>query len=995
MLEFFESNADNTDLPYFTAFARHMKQVATHTVRNIASWAGSLMLKHKHPDFVSDIFTLMETVDAMLLIGSADSSEQLYNLTDFLDLDMKGKVIIAAMLPKFTDGVTHINTFRVSQRLQNSHGYVTAGFNFKLDATKNYTVTTIPRIVFQGITSTLNRATKTESFLSGKALGDAAVLKGALDMLGAELNPSSDPVLASPEYRRTLAQALFYKFVLQVCPKAVDPVFASGGSELERPVSSGIQTYGTHKDEYPLTEPMAKRAAIYQTTGELRFLADERLLQDEVYAAFVISDVGNAKLDSVDASPALKMTGVYKFISAEDFPPEGENNFMPSSTYGVKEEIFSSGNILYAGQPIGLIVASDALTAETAASMVKVTYKDVQPPLLNLREAVEQKSFFTGVMPDPLVKGDPDGAISKSARRVSGSIECGAQYHFQLETQTARCCPADDGGMNVQATTQWIDGTAEIVAKVLNLPESSATVEVKQLGGAFGSKISRNFQVSGACALAAYLMQRPVRLQMDFHTNMKSIGKRFPFLANYEAGFTEDGKLNGVRIFFYGDCGASPNDNIIPFMYTWLDNAYFCENWNFTPQAVKTNKPSNTYCRAPGSVPAQFIIETIMEHIAKSLKMDPVQVRMANMYEKGQVTANGMKLDYCNIRPIVQQLRLTSDFDSRKEKVLQFNKANRWKKQGISLIPTRFGLAWQGAYFSVLVSIYHSDGTIAIEHGGIEVGQGINQKVSQVCAYELKVPLSLIRVKKASSIGNANSITTGGSITSELNALGVQKCCEILKARMAGVKERMVNATWQELVTQCYKQGVDLSARFYTNPHDKYDCHYNVYAAAVAEAEVDVLTGQSQLSRVDILYDCGESMNPDIDIGQVEGGFMMGLGYHLTEKMKYDPHTGVALTDGTWDYKPPLPKNLPIDFRIALLKDAPNPLGVLRSKASGEPPLVLTTSALFAIKHAAEAARADIQQDTYFPLNSPALVEDVQAACLVAPSQFVFKEPSA
>ncbi|KAK7486654.1 hypothetical protein BaRGS_00022055, partial [Batillaria attramentaria] len=899
LLELFEKNAGLSPVPYFQVFADHMKQVATHSVRNIACWAGSLMLKHKHPDFVSDIFTLLETVSTQLLIGDADGTEQMYGLTEFLALDMSGKVIIAGIIPANKDPNIHIRTFRVSQRLQNAHGYVTAGFNFKLDSSKNYTVMQQPSIVYQGIDSKLNHAEKTEKFLAGKQLGDPQVLKGALTVLGQELNPTSDPVLASPKYRRTLAQALFYRYALQVCPKAVAARYQSGASALQRPVSSAVQTYGTRKEEWPLTEPMTKRDATYQTSGVVRFLDDVPLLQGEVYAAFVISDVGNACVDTVDPSAALAMSGVHKYISAYDFPAGGENNFMPQSLYSMKEEIFSTGSILYAGQPIGLIVAGDAQTAETAAAMVKVTYKDVQPPLLDLREAIEKKSFFDGA-PDPLVVGNPDAAIAAAPRRISGSIECGTQYHFQMETQIARCQPSDNGGIDVQASTQWIDGTSEIVAKVLNIPESSVTVEVKRLGGAFGSKISRNFQVSGACALAANIMQRPVRLRMGFHTNMKSVGKRFPFLADYEVGFTEEGQLKGVKIKFYGDCGASPNENSIINMYAWMDNAYFCENWNFTPVYVKTNKPSNAYCRSPGSVPAQFIMESIMEHVAKSLNKDPAEVRKLNLYQKGQTSAGGMKLDYCNIRDLVAQLETSSGLESRKQEVQKFNQANRWKKRGLSLVPTRFGLVWQSSYYNVFVAIYHSDGTIAIGHGGIEVGQGVNQKVAQVCAYELGVPLSLIRVAKGSSLTNANSITTGGSITSELNCLGVVKCCEQLKARMDPVKKKMKNPTWQQLVTACYKQGVDLCARYQTNPQDKYDAHYNVYAAVVTEAEVDVLTGQSQLVRVDMLYDCGESINPEIDIGQVEGGFVMGLGYHLTEKMKFDPESGVALTAGTW-----------------------------------------------------------------------------------------------
>ncbi|XP_025084736.1 xanthine dehydrogenase-like [Pomacea canaliculata] len=349
-----------------------------------------------------------------------------------------------------------------------------------------------------------------------------------------------------------------------------------------------------------------------------------------------------------------------------------------------------------------------------------------------------------------------------------------------------------------------------------------------------------------------------------------------------------------------------------------------------------------------------------------------------------------MVLNYCNIANIVAELEISADLANRQLQVSEFNQANRWKKQAISLVPTRFGIGWGGGNYSVLITIYHTDGTIAIDHGGIEMGQGLNTKTAQVCAYELGVPMSLIRIKKQSSTSNANTAITGGSIGSELNCMGVIQCCQILKSRMDPVRKTMDNPTWQQLVSQCFQKGIDLTAHAYTNPYQQYDFNYNVYAAAVTEVELDVLTGQTQINRVDMLYDCGESLSPELDIGQIEGGFMMGLGYHLTEKIKYSPDTGVLLTDGTWEYKPPLPKDLPIDFRIALLKNAPNPLGVLRSKATGEPPLMMSSSAVFAIRQAVEAARAEIGQYSYVPLSSPALVENVQTACLLDPTYFTF-----
>nr|KAG5688435.1 hypothetical protein BaRGS_001852 [Batillaria attramentaria] len=614
LIELFE-RSDPSAQSYFPVLADHLKKVATNTVRSLACWAGSLMLKHQHPEFISDVYTMFETVGVQLFVVDSDAREMKVTLTDFLKMDMKGKVIISAEFPKYSseDKNIHINTYRVSQRLQNAHAYVTAGFNFRLDPSQNYAITQRPTMVFQGISATL--------------------------------------------------------FVLSIMPDKVAQRYQSGATQLVRPVSSGVQTFDTNKAEWPLNEPMPKLDAEYQ--------------------------------------------------------------------------ILCSGQVQYAGQPIAIIVAE---------------------------------------------------AIRESARRVTGTLETGIQYHFHMETQTTRCVPSDDGGMDVQSATQSACQTAMIVAGVLGIPQSSVTVEVKRVGGAFGAKSSRSYIVAGACAWAAGVMGRPVRMKLDLHTNMKSIGKRPGFLAQYEVGCTEEGQLNGLRVTVYADCGFSDQD-VAPII-GGLDNVV---------------------------LPAAVIMESIMDHVAKYLNKDPTDVRKLNLYQKGQ--------------------------------------ANRWKKRGLSMVPVRYHIGIEHQHFSVLVSIYHMDGTIAIQHGGIEMGQGINTKtfklqVAQVCAYELGVPLSLIRVKRNTTIANANSKGSNASTASGLNCMGVIQCCQILKSRMDPIRQKMDKPTWQQLVAECYAENVDLTVQAY--------------------------------------------LSPDVDIGQMEGAFMIGVGYLLSEKMKYDSTTGAVLTDGTW-----------------------------------------------------------------------------------------------
>lgn len=969
----------------YKVLADHVRKVANVPVRNVASIAGNLMLTHDHPDFPSDIFTILEAAGSRLIIGdSSSNSETQYSLMQFLNLDMTGKVILAVLLPVFsTDCI--ICTYKVMPRAQNAHAYVNAGFVAKVD--KSTMTVEIVRIVYGGIEPHAMHAVKTETFLAGKKLTDQDTLKGALSTLEQEIVPDSPPVSASKKYRKSLALSLFYKFYLTVLGDKASARVKSAAEPFIRPVSSGTQSYDTQTSEYPLTKPMTKLAAKLQTSGEAQYASDIPIQGGELYASFVVSTQGNCKIDSLDASEALKMPGVIKYITVKDIPKGGVNNFMPTSFGLAEEEIFCSGDVAYAGQALGLIVADTQRHADEAVKAVKVTYKDQKPLLLTIDEAVAAKSFF-----DPqaktLTKGDPDTAIKNSPHVVQGAISTGAQYHFHMETQVALCIPEDDG-MTVHCPTQWIDFIQAAVAQTLNYPAQSVNVSVKRCGGAYGARITRANHIGVACALAAYVTKRPVRMRMNLNTNMEMVGLREPYKATYNIGVANDGKLNGIDMNLYCDCGSSPNDLDVSAAQAWADNAYFCDNWKIVPYATHTHTAGNTWCRAPASTQAVFIMESMMEHVAKELKMTPEEVRKVNLYKNGQETQMNQKLKYCSISTLWNDILVSSDFQSRKSAIDTFNKNNRWRKRGISVVPLKYGVAYGGIQFTAMVSIYHADGTIAIAHGGIEVGQGINTKVAQVAAYKLKCPLEKIAIKSTSAFNNPNSGSTGGSITSELCCKTVIGCCDMLNKVIDPIRAKMPSASWPDLIAECYNSGVDLSAKYMCVDTTTDLFNYNIYGVTCAEVELDVLTGEREILRTDILNDCGQSMNPELDVGQVEGAFVMGLGLWLTEKIIYDTDTGRNLTNGTWEYKPPCSKDIPIDFRVSLLKNAPNPLGILRSKAVGEPPMCMSCACLFAMKHAVEEARAEIGKgDTYFVMNAPCMVEDTQLACLVDSSQF-------
>jgi xanthine dehydrogenase/oxidase len=984
LIEFLQTNSDKSSS--FKQLSDHLLRIANVPVRNAGSWAGNLMLTHNNDNFPSDVYTIMEAAGATVTIATSPTDMKTYTLSDFLQVSMTTSLIVSMEIP-FLKPNERMCTYKVMPRFQNAHAYVNAGFRIQFDPS-SFTVTTPPTLVFGGIAEHGVTAAQTASYLNGKVLTDKDTLRNALTILEKELVPNEPPVATSPKYRKTLACSLFYKFYLSCVIDKVDVRVKSAGVPYVRPLSSGQQSYDSVPAEYPVTEPMPKLSALQQTSGEAVYTTDIPTTSDLLHGAFVLAPQGNAKIVSVDTSAAQTMPGFVRYISAADIPPNGENNSLPSLLFPYPEKVFTD-EALYAGQSVGMVLADTHDHAIMAARAVKVNCQSLGPPILNIQEAIAKNSFFED--PDPLKVGDAEGAIAQAPNKISGEVSCGTQYHFTMETQTSLVIPEEDG-YTVYPSTQWIQVAQSSVAMILGIPNSSVNVSVKRVGGAYGSKISRSHIVTAACALGAHVTGKPVCVHLDIDTNMKMVGKRYSYFVQYETGCDANGVISGIKMNIYNDGGCSNNDQeMFGYFYPFIDNAYNIPNWLLLPKGCKTNTPSNTWCRAPGSVPATFIIETLLEHVGQSLGLSYEQVRFANMYSNGDVTPLKEKLLYCNVKDIWKDLLESADVKDRQLAVEQYNKANRWRKRGLAVVPIKFPLDWNNAPFTVFVSIYAVDGTVAIAHAGIEIGQGINVKVAQAAAKTLGIPLDYVKIKPSNSLSGPNSQTTGGSIGSELNVMGVVDACEILNDRIAPVKKKMGgNPPWKDLIQQCYDDRVDLSAKACVNESTERLFQYFAYGTGCVETEIDVLTGETQVLRADILYDCGQSINPGVDIGQVEGAFVMGLGYWLTEDVKYDPNTGELLTHNTWEYKPPSSKDIPIDFRVALLKNAPNPVGVLGSKASGEPPQCMSSAIMFALKRSIFNARDEIGNKDFFALSGPATVDAIQQTCLVDSSQFYF-----
>ncbi|BFZ17322.1 hypothetical protein BsWGS_20361 [Bradybaena similaris] len=970
-----KAHQDKPGFKYFSACHRHLKVIANVMVRNAGSIGGNLMIKHAHNDFPSDIFTILESLGAKIEVYDCLTSEtKKSTMLDFLKTAMVGKVILAVELPKLDDDIV-FKSFKITPRWQNAHAYVNAAFRIKA---VDRTITERPSLVYGGINAETVHAIKTEEFLTNKTLSEA-VVKAALTVLTEELNPESDQLLASPKYRKDLSMTLLYKVLLGIY-KSDNLKLRSGTEYLHRPISSGLQTYQEMKSEWPLKKAIPKKTAPLQASGEAQFVNDIPKFNRELFAAFVLAGSGSATLESVDASEAVKMPGVVTFLSAKDIPEGGENNSMASSgNFQFKaQELFATKEIAFCGQPVGMILADTQDHANAAVKKVKVNFSEVRQPILSVEESIAQGKEFEVAVKEH-VTGAPDEAWSSVDKIIEGECRMGSQYHFYLETQVSLAVPSEDG-IELYTATQWADLNQHVAANIIGKPMNFINVTVPRIGGGFGGKAMDSCAAAAAVTLGAYVTRRPVRMPLDLATNMQTCGKRAPVLAKYKVGFSNSGDVQVVELDYYSDIGFNSNrQSELTHAMHYIDMCYHVPNWKIRPHPMMTNKQAMSPTRAPGSVPAAFVIETIMEHVAKTVNKHPIIVKELNLYEKHQTDPYGHDMKDCTIRELWRRLKDTAEVEGRMRQVDAFNQDNLWKKRGITITTNKYGMMYFGTH-SAYVSIYARDGSIAVSQGGVEMGQGLYTKVAQGVAHALGVPIDNIKVRPNQGLVTPNNIVSGGSVASECAMQAAVEASNILKERMQPIREKFPDADWKELCEICATNKIDLSAKytFSAGPGSPH-FHYFTYCAAVIETEVDILTGESQIRRVDIMADFGESLNPTIDIGQIEGAFVMGLGCYLTEDIFFDAKSGRILNDGTWEYKPPTTKDIPIDWRIYLLPDTPNPIGIRSSKAVGEPPISLSVGALLANKLAIQSARKDLfGVDDFMPTVAPYTVEKAQ-----------------
>jgi xanthine dehydrogenase large subunit len=734
-------------------------------------------------------------------------------------------------------------------------------------------------------------------------------------------------------------------------------------------------------DAGPIGEPYPHDSAHLHVTGKALYCDDIPLPAAALHAAFGISAVPHARIPDMDLAPVLESPGVIAVALPADIP--GENNYGGAVH---DDPIFADGIVQYAGQPLFAVAATSYTAARAAARRGRITYEEL-PAILDIRAALAAKSY---VLPSrKLVRGTPDTVLGSSAHRLQGTVVIGGQDHFYLEGQIAVAVPQEDGAMLIHSSTQHPTEIQHIIAHALGVGDHKVTVQCRRMGGGFGGKESQPALIAAAAAVLAVKTGRPVKLRLDRDIDMIMTGKRHDFLADYDVGFDAEGRIHALSIMLASRCGYSAdlsgpvNDRAVYH----LDNAYYLEHVEITSHRCKTHTVSNTAFRGFGGPQGMMVIERILDDIARTLRLDPLDVRRANFYGVAgrNVTHYGQTVEDNIIHEIVDRLETESAYRGRRKDIAEWNSRNPVIKRGLALTPVKFGISFTATHFNqagALLQVY-TDGTVLLNHGGTEMGQGLHIKVAQVVAAELGVPLSAIRVTTTDTSKVPNTSATAASSGSDLNGMAAQAAARTIRQRLVEYAHEAYDVDaasirfehgqvhlgarvvgFGELVRAAYTARISLSATgYYRTPKIHWDratligrpFFYFAYGAAVAEVAVDTLTGETRLVRIDLLHDVGSSLNPAIDRGQIEGGFLQGVGWLTSEELWWDAK-GVLQTYAPSTYKIPTARDWPTDSRITILERSPNRENTIyRSKAVGEPPLMLAISAFHAIRDACAA----------------------------------------
>ncbi|MEE3635732.1 xanthine dehydrogenase molybdopterin binding subunit [Pseudomonas sp. AL 58] len=739
-------------------------------------------------------------------------------------------------------------------------------------------------------------------------------------------------------------------------------------------------------------------------SGEAVYIDDRLEFPNQLHVYARLSDRAHARIVSIDTAPCYAFEGVRIAITHEDIP--GLKDIGPLLP---GDPLLAIDTVQFVGQPVVAVAARDLDTARRAALAAIITYEDLEP-VLDVVEALRKKHFVLDSHTHR--RGDSASALRDAPHRLQGTLHIGGQEHFYLETQISSVMPTEDGGMIVYCSTQNPTEVQKLVAEVLDVPMNKVVVDMRRMGGGFGGKETQAASPACLCAVIAHLTGQPTKMRLPRMEDMVMTGKRHPFYVEYDVGFDDRGRLQGINFELAGNCGCSPDlsASIVDRAMFHADNAYYLGDATINGHRCKTNTASNTAYRGFGGPQGMVAIEEVMDRIARHLVLDPLAVRKANYYGKTErnVTHYHQTVEHNMLEEITAELEASSDYAERRESIRRYNANSPILKKGLALTPVKFGISFTASFLNQAGALIHlyTDGSIHLNHGGTEMGQGLNTKVAQVVAEVFQVDISRIQITATNTDKVPNTSPTAASSGADLNGKAAQNAAETLKQRLVEFAARQYKVSAEDvvfhnghvrvrdeilsfdtLVQQAYFAQVSLSSTgFYKTPKIYYDrsqargrpFYYYAFGAACAEVIVDTLTGEYKVLRTDILHDVGASLNPAIDIGQVEGGFVQGMGWLTTEELVWNAK-GKLMTSGPASYKIPAVADMPIDLRVRLVENRKNPEDtVFHSKAVGEPPFMLGIAVWCAIKDAV-ASLADYREQPL--IDAPATPERVLWGC--------------
>ena len=1007
------------------AIKEQLRWFAGPQVRNVSSIGGNVCTASP----ISDLNPLWIACGATFTVESLDRGCRDVPATEFFvgyrACNMKPDEVLRSVTLPLTRPGEYVREFKQSHRREDDIAIVTAGMRARFsapDSEGDAAVVLEIKFGYGGMSFKTVSCPKTEAALVGKPWNEGT-LALALATLAEDLPMAPDVPGGMCEFRRSLANSFFFKFYVDcsrrletdglslprgpipgaIAAAGLSDVDLSAADRFHRPAPRGAQYYQV-KDGTEVGQPTMHQSAEVQVTGEAEYCDDIAKPQGCLHAALVTSTVPHARLLEVDPAAALAMAGVHGYFGASDVPRNDTGPVVHD------EEVFASEFVTCVGHQIGIVVADTQEIAIEAARLVRVRYEEL-PAVLSIDDAIASDSYHTYAphFTDHAIEdGDVDRAMAEceaAGNVVEGEARCGGQEHFYLEPMSSLVWCGDNEEVHTVSSTQAPQKHQKLIAYALGLPCNKVVCKTKRLGGGFGGKETRSAFLNVCAAVPAFHLRKPVSLVLDRHVDMAITGTRHAFMGKYKVGYSPEGKILALDMQLYNNAGNSLDLShaIMDRALFHSDGAYKIPNIRVHGKLCKTHTPSNTAFRGFGGPQGVLFAEMWMDRVARRLGVPTESVRRINLYEEGEACHFGQVLESSQLRACWEQATGgAASIAERRQAAAAFNAQHKHRKRGVAATPVKFGISFTALFMNQAGALVHCylDGTVLVTHGGVEMGQGLHTKVAQVCADALGISTDKVYIAETSTDKVPNASPTAASASSDLYGAATLDACRQINERLAPIKAKLGAEASKDFAAVCsaaYFARVDLSAHgWYVTPDLEWawdgtkgrPFNYFCFGAAVSEVEVDTLSGDFNLLRTDICMDVGDSINPALDVGQVEGGFVQGMGWVALEELKRgNPKDhkwikpGSLFTAGPGTYKIPTANDIPLDFNVTLLHNAPNPRAVASSKAVGEPPFLLANSVFFAIKDAVCQARESTGLGTDFEFDVPATPERIRMAC--------------